>query len=45
MSELVFVDDTKRSLEGAENIGYIPILYKNNDLLKSELEQILNNTI
>ena len=45
MSELVFVDDTKRSLEGAENIGYIPILYKNNDLLKSELEQIINNTI
>ena len=41
-SEMVFVDDTERSLEGAEETGYIPILYLNNEKLKSDLSNILN---
>jgi epoxide hydrolase-like predicted phosphatase len=36
-NEMIFIDDTRRSLEGAESIGYIPILYTNNDTLKSDL--------
>lgn len=40
--ELVFVDDTLRSLEGAESIGYIPVLYKDNESLKLELSNILS---
>jgi hypothetical protein len=38
---MVFVDDTKRSLEGADSIGYVPILYTDNDKLKLELFDIL----
>jgi HAD superfamily hydrolase (TIGR01509 family) len=41
-SEMVFVDDTERSLEGAEGIGYIPILYKDN---KRFLEDLLRNIV
>jgi epoxide hydrolase-like predicted phosphatase len=40
-NEMVFVDDTERSLEGADKIGYVPILYTNNETLKSELSNIL----
>jgi len=40
--EMIFVDDTKRSLEGAEKIGYVPVLYTNNEILKSDLSNILN---
>lgn len=40
-NEMIFVDDTERSLEGAEKIGYIPALYKDNETLKSELSNIL----
>ena len=29
-SELIFIDDSKKSLEGAESIGYTTILYKYN---------------
>jgi putative hydrolase of the HAD superfamily len=39
--EVVFVDDTLRSLEGADSIGYIPILFKDNESLKLELSNIL----
>ena len=41
LNELIFVDDTKRSLEGAEMIGYFPILFTNNQKLKEELAGIL----
>lgn len=41
-NEMIFVDDTKRSLEGAEKIGYVPILYANNETLKFDLSNILN---
>ena len=35
--EVVFIDDTPRSLEKADEIGYIPILFKNNEQLKADL--------
>ncbi len=41
INELIFIDDTKKSLEGAEKIGYVPILYTNNEILKKELSNIL----
>lgn len=40
-SEVIFIDDTLKSLEGADKIGYIPVLYKDNKTLKSELSSIL----
>jgi len=39
--ELIFIDDSPSSLEGANKIGYIPILYADNESLKSELSSIL----
>ena len=41
LNELIFVDDTKRSLEGAEKIGYFPILFTNNQKLEEELASLL----
>jgi epoxide hydrolase-like predicted phosphatase len=38
-SEMVFVDDTKKSLEGAEGIGYVPILYKDNKQFLEDLSR------
>lgn len=38
--EVVFIDDTPRSLEKADEIGYIPILFKNNEQLKSDLRDM-----
>ncbi|KKP55793.1 hypothetical protein A2121_02860 [Candidatus Nomurabacteria bacterium GWB1_40_6] len=40
-NELVFIDDSKQSLLGAENIGYIPLLFTNNEKLKKDLSEIL----
>lgn len=40
-NEVVFIDDTLKSLEGADDIGYIPVLYKDNESLKLELSNIL----
>lgn len=40
--EVVFIDDASKSLENAESIGYFPILYRNNESLKIELEKILD---
>lgn len=40
-SELIFIDDSKKSLEGAATIGYTPILYKNNQQLEEDLQKIL----
>lgn len=36
--EVVFIDDTPRSLEKAGEIGYIPILFKSNEQLKADLK-------
>lgn len=38
--ETVFVDDSVRSLEKSTEIGYIPILFKNNEQLKADLSNI-----
>ncbi|MEN9552377.1 MAG: hypothetical protein RI935_754 [Candidatus Parcubacteria bacterium] len=43
ISELVFIDDTKRSLEGADIIGYTPILYTSNKNLEEALSITLKN--
>ncbi len=40
MNELVFIDDSKSSLVGADKIGYIPILYINNEQSKEELKKL-----
>ena len=40
-NEMVFIDDTQRSLEGAESMGYIPILFINNQKLEKDLLNIL----
>ncbi len=42
-SELIFIDDTTRSLEGADKIGYTPILYVNNNQLEKDLLEILES--
>jgi len=39
--EVIFVDDTLKSLEGANKIGYIPILFEDNENLKNELSKLL----
>jgi len=38
--EVIFIDDSKPSLAGAENIGYLPILFKDNEQLKEELKEL-----
>lgn len=38
--ETVFIDDTPKSLEGADIIGYHPILFRDNESFKAELEKI-----
>lgn len=44
-NEVVFIDDSKSSLVGADKIGYIPILYKDNKSLKLELSNLLSATL
>jgi epoxide hydrolase-like predicted phosphatase len=39
--EVVFIDDTFKSLEGADKIGYIPVLFKDNQSFKFDLSNIL----
>jgi len=39
--EVVFIDDAPKSLEKADVIGYFPLLYKDNESFKTELEKIL----
>jgi epoxide hydrolase-like predicted phosphatase len=41
-SEVIFIDNSLKSLEGADSIGYIPVLFKDNESLKLELSNILN---
>lgn len=36
--ETIFIDDASKSLEKAEEIGYHPILFKNNEQLKQDLQ-------
>lgn len=38
--EVVFIDDTPRSLETADAIGYIPILFRDNAQLFGELQKL-----
>ena len=38
--EVIFIDDTPRSLEKADEIGYIPILFKGNEQLKADLKKM-----
>ncbi len=37
--EVIFVDDTPKSLEKHAEIGYLPILFKNNQQLKEDLKK------
>lgn len=38
--DTVFIDDSQKCLEGSDSIGYHPILFKDNESFKSELEKI-----
>ena len=39
-SEVIYIDDTSRSLEGAEEIGYTPILFQGNASLMDDLRKL-----
>ena len=41
-NELIFIDDTLKSLESAESIGYTPLHFQNNEKLFLDLEKALN---
>lgn len=38
--EVIFVDDSPKSLEKASDIGYFPVRFKSNDQLKSDLKSL-----
>jgi epoxide hydrolase-like predicted phosphatase len=38
-NEMIFIDDSERSLEGADDLGYLPILYKDNKQLLEDLSK------
>jgi HAD superfamily hydrolase (TIGR01509 family) len=38
--EIVFIDDSTKSLEKAYEIGYVPILFKGNEQLKITLKEL-----
>jgi len=38
--QVVFVDDSPKSLEKADEIGYIPILFRNNEQLKNDIRKL-----
>lgn len=40
-NEVIFIDDTSQSLLNANDIGYIPLLYVNNEKLKKDLLNLL----
>jgi len=40
-NELIFVDNAEKSLERAEEIGFIPLLYINNEKLREELSRLV----
>ncbi len=37
--EVIFIDDSEKSLETASQIGYHPILFRSNEQLKTELQK------
>ena len=39
--EVIFIDNAEKSLEKAEEIGFVPILYTNNEKLKKDLSNLL----
>jgi putative hydrolase of the HAD superfamily len=39
-SEVVFIDDAPKSLKKADEIGYVPILFENNEKLKIDLGKL-----
>lgn len=41
INELLFIDDTKKSLEGAKIIGYTPILFIDNKKLEEDISKVL----
>lgn len=41
VTELIFIDDTEKSLLNAEKIGYTPILYSDMEKLRYELSNLL----
>jgi HAD superfamily hydrolase (TIGR01509 family) len=40
-NELIFIDDSNKSLANAKEIGYFPILFLNNDQLKHDLKSLI----
>jgi HAD superfamily hydrolase (TIGR01549 family) len=38
--QVIFVDDSAKSLEKADEIGYIPVLFKDNEQLKDDLRKL-----
>jgi 2-haloacid dehalogenase len=40
-NEMIFIDDSAKSLEGAKNIGYMPILFSTNKQLNKDLLGLL----
>jgi HAD superfamily hydrolase (TIGR01509 family) len=38
--QVIFVDDSVKSLEKSDEIGYIPVLFKNNEQLRSDLKKL-----
>ena len=38
--EVIFIDDSPKSLEKAEEIGYHPVLFKNNEQLMDDLKNL-----
>jgi FMN phosphatase YigB (HAD superfamily) len=38
--QVIFVDDSAKSLEKASEIGYIPILFKDNEQLNDDLRKL-----
>lgn len=38
--ETIFVDDSPKSLESAQELGYLPVLFKSNEQLKRELSNL-----
>jgi len=38
--EVIFIDDTPKSLETADSLGYTPVLFKNNEQLRLELSKL-----
>lgn len=42
LSEIVIVDDTQKSLESADELGFVPLLFTSNEDFRIALDKILN---